>query len=97
MLHDFAEHAPKYGLKLNLDKTKVMTWDHYRHGCPEVVVGHSSVQVLGEDSTDKYLGRRLVFADSCLVELESRALTDDVEAIGQQFCGVASACAVILE
>ena len=72
MLHDFVENAGAYGLKLNFDKTLVMTWDHYRHNCSEVRVCHRSIKVLGEDAAEKYLGRRLALANCCQVEIESR-------------------------
>ena len=72
MLNDFAAQAEKYGLKINFDKTKVMTWDHFGHGCGPVQVGDSYVQILGEDKSEKYFGRKLSFKNHHYTEIQNR-------------------------
>ena len=72
MLKDFAQDSEKCGLKLNYGKTKVMTWNHYRHSCRDVRIGLGSVEVLGEDAAERYLGRKLALSQSHMVELDNR-------------------------
>ena len=72
MLVHFSQGAANYGLKVNYEKTKVLTWNYLSMGCPALVVGDCRVEVLAEDAAEKYLGRKLCFHDSQLTELNHR-------------------------
>ena len=72
MLTHVMEAGQKYGLKINFEKTKILTWDHYRHSCTELALGEHSVKILPEEEAEKYLGRKLSFKSSCQVELQNR-------------------------
>ena len=72
MLDHFSEKASGYGLKLNFAKTKVMTWSHLAKGCTSIRVGQQLVDVLVDETTEKYLGRKLCFRDVHQVELQYR-------------------------
>ena len=71
LLSDFKAEAEKYGLRLNFDKTKVMTSNHCRHACQEVKIQQNSIQILHEDEAEKYLGRKLSFNRGYHIELEN--------------------------
>ena len=53
MLAHVSEEAQAYGLKLNFEKTKVLTWNHYRQGIRNLLVNGEAVEVLGEDSAER--------------------------------------------
>ena len=72
MLNDFAAQALRYGLKINFDKTKVLTCDHLASGCDSLQVGQSTVEILRETESEKYLGRKLCFNHHQDVELDHR-------------------------
>lgn len=72
MLNDFAAQAALYGLRINLDKTKVLTWDHLGAGANSMPVGGHSVLILSETESEKYLGRKLCLEDSQQMELSNR-------------------------
>ena len=57
MLKHFSDSASQYGLKLNYDKTKVMTWDSLKNGSSSIAVAGNRVEILGESVGEKYLGR----------------------------------------
>ena len=59
MLTHFSKQASYYGLKLNYDKTKVLTWNHLSQGHSSIIVGDQAVEILAEDKAEKYLGRKL--------------------------------------
>ena len=56
MLTHFSKQASYYGLKLNYDKTKVLTWNHLSQGHSSIIVGDQAVEILAEDKAEKYLG-----------------------------------------
>ena len=72
MMNDFASRASAYGLKINFDKTKILTWDCLARGSTTVQVGTSDGQVVNEKEAEKYLGRKLCFKDGQETELENR-------------------------
>ena len=43
MLNTFSIKAADYGLKLNLDKTKVMTWDKYKANTKPIHIRYKSI------------------------------------------------------
>ena len=58
MIKDLGREAGKYGLKLHMGKTKVLT--NCRHRRPSVLTcGEQQLQVLGMTEAEKYLGRKL--------------------------------------
>ena len=71
MLEHLQAETAKYGLKLNVDKTKIMTNTH--------VAEDSSVEIRGEateiltcDSSQRYLGRKLCINSLHETELSNR-------------------------
>ena len=72
MLKHFADSASQYGLKLNYDKTKVMTWDSLKNGSSSIAVAGNRVEILGESVGEKYLGRRICFSGGHQAELQNR-------------------------
>ena len=43
--------------------TMALTWNYLSMGCPTLLVGDCRVEVLAEDASEKYLGRKLCFHD----------------------------------
>lgn len=72
MLNALAAQALRYGLKINFDKTMVLTWDHLASGCDSLQVGPSTVKILRETESEKCLGRKLCFNHHQEVELDHR-------------------------
>ena len=72
MLTHFSDRSSVYGLKLNYDKTKILTWDRLRRGCSAVTIHGRQVEVLAENQAEKYLGRKLCFQNSQATELNHR-------------------------
>jgi hypothetical protein len=72
MLNDFATQASKYGLRLNFDKTRILTWDHLAAGRTHILAGGSHVRILKENESEKYLGRKLSLGYHHAVELRNR-------------------------
>ena len=72
MLTHVTQEAQTYGLTLNFEKTEVLTWDHLRQNCRQLWLGENSVDILGQDAAEKYLGRKLALEDTYRVELENR-------------------------
>ena len=72
MLKHFSELAWQYGLKLNFDKTKVLTWNHLSRRSSSITVGERPVEILDEFVAEKYLGRKLSFSNLHRTELENR-------------------------
>ena len=72
MLNDFSKYAAEYGLQINFDKTKILTWDSLRAGCPSVAINGQAIQILAESQAEKYLGRKLSFRDGQLTEFRNR-------------------------
>jgi hypothetical protein len=72
MLNAFAARAVKYGLKVNFDKTTILTWSHLATGRSSIKVGSSLVQILAEDEAEKYLGRKVSLNEQHTTELQSR-------------------------
>ena len=72
MLGHLQKEAAEYGLKINVDKTKIFTWNHLSNGHGSVVVGGQNVEVLDETTAERYLGRQLCLRDSQETELRNR-------------------------
>ena len=72
MLGHLRDAGLKYGLEINFDKTKVLTWNAAISRHPPVKVGEESVDVLAEGDFEKYLGRRLSLDFMHETELENR-------------------------
>ena len=64
--------SDRYGLRINFDKTKILTWDYLRAGCDHIVVEGQRVGILFENEAEKYLGRKLCFRNGHEVELRNR-------------------------
>ena len=65
MLHDLNFACGRYGLKIHLGKTKVLTWSALVHGAPFVCLGIDRVEILAEFESEWYLGRKWSF-ESCM-------------------------------
>ena len=72
MLVDLQTFSRKYGLKIHLGKTKVMTWNALVCGSPFVLLGGDRVEILEETCSERYLGRKLCFSSSMETELNNR-------------------------
>ena len=72
MLFHFSQRAGNYGLKLNFEKTKAITWNHLSQGCDNLMIAGQQVRLLAEDQSEKYLGRKLCFQNFQVAELEHR-------------------------
>ena len=68
-MNDFAAQAARYGLQINFDKTKVLTWDYLVTGSRIISIGEHSVDILSETQTERYLGRKLCMQDCQHTEL----------------------------
>jgi len=71
MLTHFREEAAKYGLRLHIGKTKILTTTSSAQS-RNVIVGDDQVEVLSSDGTEKYLGRAVNLHDFHNVELKNR-------------------------
>ena len=69
MITDLAAASAKLSLKINFSKTKNLTWDVLADACDSVSIGGEEVPILKEDVAEKYLGRKLAFADCQETEL----------------------------
>jgi len=74
MLLDLRQTATKYGLKIHMGKTKVMTWNALVNGSSHVALGDDFVEILDECQAERYLGRSLCFADSQEAEFRDRVV-----------------------
>ena len=72
MLRHLQDCSVKFGLQINFDKTKVLTFDELSRGCSAVRVGSADVAVLAETDAEKYLGRKLSLGEMHEVELDNR-------------------------
>ena len=72
MLNDLAQHALKYGLKINFAKTKIMTWSALAGMHTAIQVGTESVAILEEESSERYLGRKLAVEKCMEIEFRNR-------------------------
>ena len=72
MLNGVAAQAARYGLHINFDKTKVLTWDHLVVGSRSISIGEQSVDILSETQAEKYMGRKLCLQDGQQTELATR-------------------------
>jgi len=72
MLRQLAQEASKYGLKLHMGKTKVLTTCHLPSYKRKIEVNGEVVEVLQPDEAEKYLGCKLCMEDMSTIELESR-------------------------
>ena len=59
MIGHVIDGSRAYGLSLNFSKTKVLTWNHLWQACGEVLFDEGAVEVLGQNTAEKYLGRKL--------------------------------------
>jgi hypothetical protein len=72
MLQDLSEISAKHGLKIHFGKTKIMTWNCLSASCASIKVDEHDVKIMDEAEAERYLGRKLCFADSQLKELNNR-------------------------
>jgi hypothetical protein len=73
MIDHLGVEASKYGLKLHLGKTKIISlWADGKSVVAGVKVGDQIVEVLGPEGTEKYLGRKLCLGDFQATELKNR-------------------------
>ena len=71
MITDLSKEAAKFGLKLHMGKTVVLT--NRLGNCPTVVqCGREAVKVLAAGDTERYLGRKLSATDFHSVEFTNR-------------------------
>ena len=69
MIVDLSREAKKYGLKIHMGKTKVMTTAQTRR---PLSCDGTSVEVLDPESSERYLGRQLAIEEYHVVELKNR-------------------------
>ena len=72
MLVDFSKYAAEYGLRINFEKTKILTWDSLSRGISAINIGENAVQVLPETKSEKYLGAKVSFQDARGMEFRNR-------------------------
>jgi len=72
MLTDLSTTASKFGLQIHYGKTRVMTWNGAAFPHASVSVAGNGVKILPETESERYLGRKLSFADCYGVELNNR-------------------------
>ena len=72
MITDFETFAAEYGLRINFEKTKVMTWDSLRGGSSTIKIGAATVQIVPEDTPEKYLGVKISFRSARETEFRNR-------------------------
>jgi hypothetical protein len=72
MLNQFASRAAFYGLRINFDKTKILTFSDLASGMESIDIGSFAVEVLGAGASEKYLGRKLDMQDHNRAELRNR-------------------------
>ena len=72
MLEHLQALSAEYGLKINVEKTKILTWNHLSNSNGSVMVGGQNVEILDEDMAERYLGRQLCFQGSQEEELRNR-------------------------
>ena len=63
MIAHLRDEVAKYGLKLHMGKTKILTTEPSVRRPLHVIVGEESIQVLQDGEGERYLGRNL-FMDS---------------------------------
>lgn len=71
MIAHMQEEAAKYGLVLNMEKTKVLTTSSSRPGS-EISIGAGKVKILDADESERYLGRKVCMEDYHQTELNHR-------------------------
>ena len=59
MLSHLSVEAAKFGLRINFDKTKVLTWNDLSQGASSVNIGGRQVEILEESVAERYLGRKI--------------------------------------
>ena len=72
MLLDLRQTASKYGLRIHMGKTKVMTWNALVNGSSQVSLCDVFVEILDKCQAERYLGRSLCFADCQETEFRNR-------------------------
>jgi len=72
MLRDLSAASAKFGLEINFQKTKVMTWSSLAGGHDSVDVFGQSVAILDEEDAERYLGRKLSFGGCHETEISNR-------------------------
>ena len=72
MMEHLRAEAAKYGLKLNMDKTKVLTSTHATKKRDSVHIAGQPVEIIGPESSERYLGRKLCLGEYHQSELDSR-------------------------
>ena len=72
MMRDLGVAAGRFGLKINFQKTKVLTWNALAGSRTTITVGSHQVDIVDEAASEKYLGRKLSFEDCQHTELRNR-------------------------
>ena len=62
MLRDFRNEVLKYGLRLHMGKTNVLTTADLQGRTRSVRINNDKVEILEQSSSEKYLGRQLAMA-----------------------------------
>ena len=71
-MKQFSDAVSQYGLRLNYDKTKVMTWDTLANGSSSIAADGNISQNLQVSVSGKYMGRRICFSGGRQAELQNR-------------------------
>ena len=72
MLRLLATTSAKLGLRINFLKTKVLTWDALSGNHERVDVHGQHVDILREEESERYLGRKLAFSGCHAKEVANR-------------------------
>ena len=71
MVDNLVDIAATYGLKFNLDKTKILATSRCPAGHVNLASG-GCMEILGPDGSERYLGRRLCYNDHHQMEVRNR-------------------------
>ena len=72
MLLDLRQTASKYGLRIHMGKTKILTGNALVNGSSNVSLGDAVVEINDECHAERYLGRSLCFANCQETEFSNR-------------------------
>ena len=70
MIRHLQEESAKYGLKMHLGKTKILSLS--AHAAASMRIGPDLIQILGITESEKYLGRKLCLGTMNATELANR-------------------------
>ena len=72
MVAHLATEAAKFGLKIHAGKTKILTNVSAQARPAQLLAGSNYIQVLTDEETERYLGRRLTLKNSTAIEIDNR-------------------------